>query len=130
MKLFDMIVFIVLFNMVVGGLAPIFDVDVKTIENIDAEDYNESVAGLQKLSYGGGSANAGSDPSAFGLLTGAISALRIFLSSIMAILYIRGPLIAMGTPELIANPIQAGIWIMYAAFLFQVFTGRSLKNIE
>jgi len=116
--------------MVVGGLTPIFDVDVKNIENIDAEQYNESVTGMQKLSYGGGSASAGSDPSAFGLLSGAVSALRIFLSAVMAILYIRGPLIAMGAPELIANPIQAGIWIMYSAFLFQVFTGRSLKNIE
>ena len=116
--------------MVVGGLAPIFNVDVKTIENIDAEQYNESIAGMQQLSYGGGSASAGSDPSAFGLLTGAISALRIFLSAIMSILYIRGPLLAMGAPSLIVNPIQAGIWIMYAAFLFQVFTGRSLKNIE
>lgn len=125
-----MIVFIVLFNMVVGGVAPIFDVNVKTIENVDAEQFNESVTGMQRLSYGGGSASTGSDPSAFGLLTGAILALRIFLSAIMSILYIKGPLLAMGAPALIVNPIQAGIWIMYAVFLFQVFTGRSLKNIE
>ena len=116
--------------MVISGLIGIFAVDVKYIENVDAEDFNVSVSGMQQLSYGGGSASAGSDPSAFGLLTGAISALRIFLSAIMSILYIRGPLMAMGAPALIANPIQAGIWIMYAAFLFQVFTGRSLKNIE
>jgi len=125
-----MILYIVLFNIVISGLIGIFVVDVKYIENIDAEDFNASVSGMQKLSYGGGTASTGSDPSAFGLLTGAVSALRIFLSSVMAILYIRGPLIAMGAPELVANPIQAGIWIMYAAFLFQVFTGRSLKNIE
>ena len=125
-----MIVFIVLFNMIIGGLTPIFNVDVKHIEGIDAEDYNESVAGMQQLTYSGGSSSVGSDPSAFGLLTGAFSALRIFLSAVMAILYIRGPLIAMGVPELIANPIQAGIWVMYSAFMFQVFTGRSLKNIE
>lgn len=125
-----MIVFIVLFNMLVGGLTPIFDVDVKYIEGIDAEDYNQSVEGMQQLSYGGGSSSIVSDPSAFGLLTGAFSALRIFLSAIVGILYIRGPLIAMGVPDIIASPIQAGIWIMYAAFMFQVFTGRSLKNIE
>jgi len=115
--------------MVIGGLCGVFDVNVKYIESIDAEDFNQSTSRMQSLSYDG-SAEASADPSAFGLLTGAFPALRIFLSAIMKILYIRGPLIAMGMPALIANPIQAGIWIMYAVFLFQIFTGHSLKNIE
>ena len=116
--------------MLVGGLSSVFDVNLKYVEGIDAEDYNASISGMQQLTYSGGSSSVGSDPSAFGLLTSAFSALRIFLSAIVSILYIRGPLIAMGMPELLANPIQAGIWVMYAAFMFQVFTGRSLKNIE
>ena len=126
MKLFDIIVFIVLFEVFVGALnaSGLFSEEVVTMEITEIED---SIAKIEDVSESSG---VDSDPSAVGLLKGGFAALHIFMSVILSLIYLYEPLTALGMPHMIALPIQVGIWFMYVAWGFQVFTGRSLKNIE
>ena len=126
MKLFDIIIYIVLFEVFIGALntSGLFSEEVVTMEITEIED---SIAKIEDVSESSG---VGSDPSAFGLLKGGFAALHIFMSVILSLIYLYEPLTALGMPAMIALPIQVGIWFMYVAWGYQAFTGRSLKNIE
>ena len=127
MRLFDIILFIVLFSVFVGLLndSGLFSTKLPTIEG--AEPTKDDITKIEDIA---GSEGVGSDPMGFGLLKGAFSALRIFMNVIMALAIIYVPLTNMGMPVMLAGVIQAGIYIMYVSFGFQVFTGSSLKNLE
>ena len=133
MKLFDIILFIVIFSVFVGllndsglfGGTKFGSTKILTIEG--AAPTEDDIAKIEDIAGSGG---VGSNPMGFGLLKGAFSALRIFMNVVMALMVIYIPLTKMGMPGMLAGVIQAGIYIMYVAFLFQVFTGRSLKNME
>ena len=126
MRLFDIILFIVLFEVFIGALnaSGLFPTTVETMEITEIED---SIAKIEQVADAEG---VSSDPSAFGLLKGAYSALRIFMSVVVSMIYLYGPMKALGIPHMVALPTQVGIWFLYVAWAFQVFTGRSLKNIE
>ena len=126
MKLFDIILYIVLFEVVIGGIntSGLFSTTVETMEITAIED---SIAKIEEVADPEG---VSSDPSAFGLLKGAYAALNIFRSVVLSMIYFYAPLTALGVPRLIALPIQVGLWFMYIAWGYQAFTGRSLKNTE
>ena len=126
MRLFDIILFIVLFEVFIGALnvSGLFPTTVETMEITAIED---SIAKIEQVANPEG---VSSDPSAFGLLKGAFAALNIFRSVVLSMIYLYAPMKALGMPHIIALPIQVGIWFLYVAWAFQVFTGRSLKNIE
>ena len=126
MKLFDIIIYIVLFEVFIGALnvSGLFSEEVVTMEITEIED---SIAKIESISE---SSSVGSDPSAFGLLKGGYAALHIFMSVILSMIYLYAPLTALGMPSMIALPIQVGVWFMYVGWAYQTFTGRSLKNIQ
>lgn len=67
----------------------------------------------------------------YSITGGFFTAIKMFMKMIQGALYIAGTLMdTFGVPPVLAAVLQIGIWAVYGVAVFQVITGKPIKQYE
>lgn len=137
MRFYDIALFILLFNIVLGGLTElgIADYTAENIEQLEGFSGDDQFQeGIEQINETVGNAQEG----IFAELNWLVENVRLVINGIAilitafanATIFLPGMLVTLKVPGAIAGIIVGGVWITYFVGLLQFILGRSFKEAE